>query len=75
MGIHPDNPILQGTGLVPMPSRVRHVKSGGTYRVLAQAKIEHDLSNVIVYQSEKDGSVWVRPAMEFCDGRFEPLSD
>lgn len=71
----PDNPILQGTGLVPMPKRVKHVKTGGTYRIIAQARIERDLSNVIVYQSEKDGSVRVRPAMEFCDGRFEPLTE
>jgi hypothetical protein len=55
-------------------SRWRHRK-GGEYTVVAVARIEADLMPVIVYQSEKDGSVWVRPIDEFEDGRFTQLDD
>lgn len=66
--------------------RVRHKKRGTTYRVLHGAvmqsthwrdthyKVPADGRTVVVYQSEDDGSVWVRPAEEFEDGRFEALS-
>lgn len=51
------------------------MRDAGTYRIIAQARIESDLSQVVVYQSEKDGSVWIRQAPEFCDGRFVPLNE
>lgn len=51
-------------------SRVLHVKSGGVYKVLEIANMEHDQSSVVVYKSESDGRVWVRPLEEFADGRF-----
>lgn len=66
--------------------RVRHKKRGTTYRVLHGAvmqsthwrdthyKVPADGRTVVVYQSEDDGSVWVRPSEEFEDGRFEELS-
>lgn len=65
--------------------RVRHKKRGTTYRVLHGAVMQsshwHDAlfrgpsdgRTVVVYQSESDGSVWVRPATEFEDGRFENI--
>lgn len=32
-----------------------------------------DMADVVIYQSEADGSVWVRPVAEFEDGRFVEL--
>jgi len=56
------------------PIRYRHKKTGGVYRVLhATALIEADMSLAVVYQSEKDGTVWVRPTREFLDGRFDRI--
>lgn len=49
---------------------VRHVKSGGNYTVVCEATIEATMTAAVVYRAEKDGSVWVRPTKEFCDGRF-----
>ena len=63
----------------PIPRRWRHVKRGTTYRVLFEAAkassvmAEIDDMTMVVYQGEADGLVWVRPAMEFFDGRFEAL--
>lgn len=33
-----------------------------------------DMREVVVYRSEKDGSLWVRPREEFEDGRFTILA-
>lgn len=49
----------------------RH-KKGGLYRLLCDAKLESDESDVIVYY-DKEGNVWVRSKAEFYDGRFTPL--
>jgi hypothetical protein len=58
--------------------RWRHKKRGGEYSVIAHGRlqIEGDLDyeKVVVYQGE-DGRVWVRPAYEFNDGRFELLDN
>lgn len=48
----------------------RHLKTGGLYVVIAEGRIEADLSDVVIYRSCKDGSVWTRPKEEFHDGRF-----
>lgn len=60
-------------------NRYRHKVRGTTYRVLFEAakasSIIHALDDMtmVVYQGEADGLVWVRPALEFFDGRFERL--
>jgi hypothetical protein len=62
--------------------RYRHKKRGSIYRVLAEkaeaqcatADIE-EAEVVVVYQAERDGSVWVRRRAEFFDGRFELVED
>lgn len=60
--------------------RVQHVKRGSTYRVLGRGKVQTDVpltdyAEVVVYQSEADGTIWVRPAAEFEDGRFQAAPD
>ena len=52
--------------------QVIHVKSGGMYVVECYAKIESDLSDVVVYREMHGSKHWVRPAAEFEDGRFQP---
>jgi len=51
----------------------RHKKTNGVYRVGCIARMEADLTPVVVYA--KDAEVWVRPLLEFCDGRFERWTD
>lgn len=61
---------------MPMNDRTywHHMKTGGLYTVLHDDAIrEDDLEPVIVYQNVGDGRIWVRPASEFFDGRFEMI--
>lgn len=44
----------------------RHYK-GGEYELMAIGKLEHDLTQVVVYKSLLDGVVYVRPVQEFQD--------
>ncbi len=50
----------------------RH-KKGGLYRFLGRGTLESDRSEVVIYDDE-DGTIWVRTAVEFDDGRFSPYS-
>lgn len=51
----------------------QHAK-GGIYRVLRVARMEADLTPVVVYEDVNDkAEVWVRPQAEFEDGRFTPV--
>jgi hypothetical protein len=54
--------------------RYRHLKTGGTYKVIAHGKLEWSLAPVVIYEAEKDGTIWVRPEAEFFDGRFERIA-
>jgi hypothetical protein len=44
--------------------RYRHYK-GGMYRMLRYGKLEATLEPVVIYEAEKDGSVWVRTCDDF----------
>ncbi len=60
-----------GTEIAPWKATHRHRK-GGLYRVVGPATLEVDRSDVIIYD-DAEGTVWVRSAVEFNDGRFTPL--
>jgi hypothetical protein len=51
-------------------ARYQNLKTGGLYEVLGMARLEWNLDPVVVYRSEHDDSLWVRPEAEFHDGRF-----
>lgn len=49
----------------------RHRK-GGHYKVIAVGRAEATLDPVVIYVGGKYSYVWVRPHVEFMDGRFTP---
>lgn len=51
----------------------RHLKTGGLYVLLCRGLLEKNKTDVVVYQGVITGIVWVRPAVEFDDGRFEQI--
>jgi len=60
-------------------ARVQHLKRGSTYTILGRGKVQteaplQDYAEVVIYQSEADGSIWARPVDEFFDGRFLTLT-
>jgi len=56
--------------------RYRHVKRGSTYEIISVGEDENNRgTQLVVYRGEDDGKIWVRPADQFFDGRFEQLSD
>lgn len=57
--------------LPPCGTRWRHRKRGTTYLVLLSGKIEATLEPAVIYQADADATIWIRPAAEFLDGRFE----
>lgn len=66
------------TDLKAAADRIRHVKRGSTYTIIAHGKIQtdrplRDYAEVTVYRGD-DGLFWVRPIDEMEDGRFEPIS-
>lgn len=50
--------------------QLKHVKTGGFYRVLCLASIEASLEEAYVYEALSNGTYWVRPKTEMEDGRF-----
>lgn len=66
----------------PWPPRsiVRHNKTSNLYEIVGHANVQTstwfdgmrsvDMDLVVAYRSLKDGSLWVRPHVEFYDGRF-----
>jgi len=50
--------------------RLRHLKTGGFYRVIGLAKIEATLEDVYVYEAVSNNTLWIRPKAEMEDGRF-----
>ena len=57
----------------------RHKKRGSMYLEIGRgfAKVSHhpieEMTAVVVYRGT-DGKLWVRNAVEFDDGRFEPVT-
>ena len=64
------------TGRRPEPHwRPTHQhRKGGLYRLIGPAVYEDDRSDVVIYD-DAEGTVWVRSATEFSDGRFTALND
>lgn len=51
----------------------RHGKTGGLYRLVpGYVQIEATNTTAVCYEAQ-DGTIWVRPATEFHDGRFATL--
>lgn len=54
-----------------------HRKRQTTYTELGRGRLQidcdHDMTEVVIYESNKDGTLWARPAAEFADGRFVPV--
>lgn len=46
---------------ITVGKRYRHYK-GNIYQIIALAKHSETVEDMIVYQSEKTGDIWVRPA-------------
>lgn len=62
--------------LCPVGSLWKHIKRGHNYVVLGHCIIEKTMTTGVLYQ-EIDGlepTLWMRPASEFLDGRFQPVS-
>ena len=63
--------------IIPLTGQLyRHKKTGNIYRVvLADCRIEATNTEAVAYQRAHDrmSVVWVRPYVEFSDGRFEPF--
>jgi hypothetical protein len=50
----------------------QHRKTDGLYQLRHRAVIEETMTPAVVYEGQ-DGTLWVRPATEFFDGRFAEL--
>lgn len=62
-------------GQIRRGSKWFHLKSGGVYTVQDEATLEATMTPVVVYQSDEDHKLWVRPTAEFLDGRFISWDD
>lgn len=66
-----DRKQLEKMGAATSRSTFRHVKTGGLYKIVRIATLESNLETMVVYESLSDGKTWVRPYVEFMDGRFK----
>jgi hypothetical protein len=60
-------------GLFKRGSNLRHIKTGGFYKVVLLANVEANLEPAYVYESLQSNNFWIRPKAEMEDGRFELL--
>jgi len=58
-------------GLFKTGAKLKHIKTGGFYKVVMLANIEATLEPAYVYESLQSHDFWVRPQGEMEDGRFE----
>jgi hypothetical protein len=58
-------------GLFKPGTKLKHIKTGGFYKVLLLANIEATLEPAYVYESLQSQDFWIRPQREMEDGRFE----
>lgn len=61
-------------GLFKPGSKLRHVKTGGFYKVVLLANQEATLESAYVYESMQSHDFWIRPQAEMEDGRFELIA-
>jgi len=50
-------------------------RKGGLYVVIDDGLLESDGTEVVIYRAVSDQQVWVRPIVEFADGRFKEVTD
>ena len=62
-------------GIFKPGAKVRHIKTGGFYKVLLLANVEATLEPAYVYESMQSHDFWIRPKMEMEDGRFELITE
>ena len=62
-------------GLFKPGDFLKHLKSGGFYRVVMLANIEATLQPAYVYESLRNQSFWILPQSEMEDGRFVVISE
>ena len=57
-----------------LPSKWKHVKTGGVYDFVGFCRREHDMEPCVIYRSElHPEEVFCRSTTAFFDGRFELL--
>ena len=62
-------------GLFKPGSKLRHIKTGGFYKVVMLANVEANLEPAYVYESLQSHDFWIRPKAEMEDGRFELITE
>jgi len=62
-------------GLFKPGNKLRHIKTGGFYKVVLLANVEASLKPAYVYESMQSHDFWIRPKAEMEDGRFELVSE
>ncbi len=58
-------------GLFKPGSKLRHIKTGGFYKIVLLANVEANLEPAYAYESLQSHDFWIRPKAEMEDGRFE----